>query len=70
MGLGTTMTTYGDNDYLSVQEAAKHVGVSDETIRTWIKERGLPASRRSARRTRIRFGQLVAWLDEQNHLDD
>lgn len=37
------MQTYDTEKWLSLVEIAEYVGVSKDTIRNWIKNRGLPA---------------------------
>lgn len=50
----------GDRRYLSIKQAAQHLGVHRTTIHDWIKRRGLPAHDVAATR-RIELSKLEAW---------
>lgn len=55
------MDTIHDTHLLTVREIAMRVGVTDRTVRLWIK-RGLPAVRIGHRSMRVTEADLGAWL--------
>jgi len=57
------------SDVLSTTEAAAECGVSPETIRRWIRTKGLPAyNTELGLKIRIRRGDLEAFAREHNIL--
>lgn len=54
---------YVMKDWLSVDEAADYLGVGASTVRTYIREGGLPSSRRG-KFPRLKRANIDAWLEE------
>ncbi|MGQ0600721.1 MAG: helix-turn-helix domain-containing protein [Anaerolineales bacterium] len=62
-------TPHQPDDVLSTSEAAYYCGVSAETIRRWIRTKGLPAyNTELGLNIRIRFGDLDAFTRQNNIL--
>jgi excisionase family DNA binding protein len=57
---GETLATETD-EWLTVQEAGRFLKVHPETIRAWIRERGLPAHK-IGHAWRIHRAELNAWV--------
>lgn len=53
------------NKMLSQKEFAKFIGVSENTVRSWIKK-GLPAMKISTYIIRIDLDAALKWLEEQS----
>lgn len=47
--------------WISVEEAAKYLGVTSETIRAWIKTRELPA-RKIGRCWKLKASEIDEWV--------
>lgn len=54
---------YVMKDWLSVDEAAAYLGVGASTVRTYIRENGLPCSRRG-KFPRLSRADIDAWIEE------
>lgn len=50
------------NRWVTVKDAAKYLGVSDKTVRRYIKAGKLPAARLSSRLTRISMDDLDEFI--------
>lgn len=55
------MSDLQDNRWLSVSEIAAHLGVKNDTIYKWIKERQLPAHRIS-RLWKLKRAEVDEWV--------
>jgi excisionase family DNA binding protein len=53
---------------LSAREVATRLGVSAETVKTWIRGKGLPATQLPDRAYRIDPIDLEQWLKRQDYL--
>lgn len=49
--------------YLTEDEVAEMLGVHKQTVRNYVKQRGLPAIRLSEREVRFERGALLDWID-------
>lgn len=58
------------DEYLTVKEAAREIGVSDATVRRYITTGKLPARRRGIWEYRISREELTAFLARYNPEDD
>lgn len=54
--------------WVSLEEIAKHLAVSQDTIHRWIRNRGLPAHK-VGRIWRFKVSQVDAWVQESNVQD-
>jgi len=54
--------------WVSLEEIAKHLAVSQDTIHRWIRNRGLPAHK-VGRIWRFKVSQVDAWVQE-SHVED
>ena len=59
------MTQEADIAWMSLHEAAAYLRLSPNTLRTWIRERGLPSVKLSGTVVRIRRADLDVWVEEQ-----
>lgn len=50
---------------LKTDEAAHYLGVTRQTVKDWIRERGLPAKRITSKALRIDPVELEIWLEQQ-----
>lgn len=63
--------------WFSLEEISKHLGVSKDTIRTWIKKRTIPFYK-VGRQYKFKVSEVDAWVesgqsadaDKQNTLED
>ena len=53
-----------EQEWYTVNEAAEELGLHPKTVRKRIRERKLKASRPSARKTRIHYTDLAAYLSK------
>jgi len=63
------MNTRVKAEWMSLREAAVYLRLSPNTLRTWIRERGLPAAKLSGTVVRIRRADLDAWVEEQAEIN-
>jgi excisionase family DNA binding protein len=47
--------------WLSVDEIAEHLGVSKDTVYTWVNERGMPGHK-VGRLWKFKFGEVDDWI--------
>lgn len=47
--------------WVTIEMAAKHLAVSQDTVRRWVEQRGLPA-RRAGRFWRLKLSELGEWV--------
>ena len=47
--------------YIGLEDAALHLGVKAQTVRIWIKERGLPAYK-IGKLLKFRCSEIDAWM--------
>lgn len=50
-----------ENKWLSVDEIAKHLGISKDTVYAWISNRGLPAHR-VGRLWKFQLAEVDGWV--------
>ena len=55
--------------WVSLEEIAQHLAVSQDTVHRWIRSRGLPAHK-VGRIWRFKVSQVDAWVQEGNCEDD
>ena len=53
---------------ISVEDVASHLGVSKDTIRTWIKKGTIPF-RKVGRQYKFRLSEVNAWVDSGKSAD-
>jgi len=53
---------------VSVEDVASHLGVSKDTIRTWIKKGTIPF-RKVGRQYKFRLSEVNAWVDSGKSAD-
>ena len=58
-------TQQADVEWLTLRGAAQYLRLSPNTIRAWIRTRGLPAVKLSGTVIRIRRDKLDAWVEQQ-----
>jgi len=56
------MTSRGDERWLSVDEIAEYLGVSKDTVYSWINGRGMPAHR-MGRLWKFKRNKVDAWVE-------
>ena len=52
--------------WLSVPEIAKHLGVSKDTVYTWVNERGMPAHK-IGKLWKFQSGEIDRWVRSKKH---
>lgn len=57
-----------DERWFSVEEIAEHLGVSKDTVYTWISDRGMPAHR-MGRLWKFQRGEVDSWVKSGNASD-
>jgi len=55
--------------WVSLEEIAQHLAVSQDTVHRWIRNRGLPAHK-VGRIWRFKVSQVDAWVQEGNAKED
>ncbi len=61
---------YGDHEpWVSVEDVARHLGVSKDTVYRWIDGRGLPAHK-IGRLWKCKLTQVDAWVEAGGATDD
>lgn len=56
--------TMTEQRYLSIEQVAKRLGYHPNTIKTWIRDGRLPASRPGGRQVRIALSDLNEFLEK------
>ncbi len=54
--------------WMSLEEIAKHLGVSKDTIRAWIKKETIPYHK-IGRKYKFRISEVDAWVDSGQSAD-
>jgi len=55
--------------WVSLEEIAQHLAVSQDTVHRWIRNRGLPAHK-VGRIWRFKVSQVDSWVQEGNAKED
>lgn len=50
------------DNYISIEEAAKYLGVKTSTIRTWIKNNGMPFHRVGGKLLKFKRSEIDEWV--------
>jgi len=58
------LNTNAPAEYLTLAQAAQMMGASERSLRTWVKDDGLPALR-AGRDYRFRRESLVQWMERR-----
>lgn len=54
-----------ERHYLTLQEAATRLSVSEATLRTWVRNDGLPTLRIGPQTIRVVAEELDTWVDQR-----
>jgi excisionase family DNA binding protein len=60
------MSTQTNENYISIEEAAKYLGVKSSTIRTWIKVKELPAHKIGGKLWKFKRSEIDEWVKSSN----
>lgn len=55
------MTENFSENWIGIEDAAQHLGVTKDTIRTWIKKTGIPA-RKIGKLWKFKLSELDEWV--------
>lgn len=64
------MTDQYIDNYISIEEAADYLGVKTSTIRSWIKNKGMPHYRVGGKLLKFKRSEIDEWIkceDNANH---
>lgn len=53
--------TMNQERWIDVEEAAKYLGVTPETVRTWVKQKDMPAQK-IGRRWKFKISEIDEWV--------
>lgn len=57
------MNKQSNDNYISIDEAAIYLGVKTATIRSWIKNKGMPSHRVGGKLLKFKKSEIDAWID-------
>lgn len=58
------MTENLNDNYISIEEAAEYLGVKVPTIRSWIKNKGMPHYRIGGKLLKFKRSEIDAWVKQ------
>ena len=50
------------DNYISIEEAAEYLGVKKSTIRSWIKNKGMPHYRVGGKLLKFKRSEIADWI--------
>lgn len=56
------MTDQYKDNYISIEEAADYLGVKTSTIRSWIKNKGMPHYRVGGKLLKFKHSEIDEWI--------
>lgn len=56
------MTDQYKDNYISIEEAADYLGVKTSTIRSWIKNKGMPHYRVGGKLLKFKRSEIDEWI--------
>ena len=60
------MTDQYTDNYISIDEAADYLGVKASTIRSWIKNKGMPHYRVGGKLLKFKRSEIDEWIKKED----
>lgn len=54
------------DNYISIEEAAEYLGVKTATIRSWIKNKGMPSHRVGGKLLKFKKSEIDEWINNED----
>lgn len=64
------MTDQRNDNYIGIDEVSDYLGVKASTVRTWIKNKGMPAHKIGGKLWKFKRSEIDLWVESQRNSEE